>query len=70
MRDRFAPSMRQRISLEEIYRIALEQVQAGTDNSGKPRPMPATCPFMLDDFLSLDADVHTLMQKLGGASGF
>ena len=67
MRDRFAPSMRQRISLDEIYRVAFEQVQAGTDDSGEPRPVPATCPFVLDDFLSLDADVRILVQKLGTA---
>ena len=65
MRDRFAPSMRQRISLDEIYRVALEQAQAGTDNSGEPRPVPETCPFVLDDLLSLDADVQTLVRKLG-----
>ena len=70
MRDRFAPSMRQRISLDEIYRVALEQVQAGTDDTGESRPVPAACPFALDDFLALDADVQTLVQKLGGASGF
>ena len=64
MRDRFAPSMRQRISLDEIYRAALEQVQAGTDDTGEPRPAPATCPFVLDDFLAFDADVQTLVQKL------
>lgn len=65
MRDRFAPSMRQRISLDEIYRAALEQVQVGTDDTGEPHPSPAACPFVLDDFLSLDSDVHTLVQKLG-----
>ena len=64
MRDRLALSMRQRISLDEIYRVALEQVQAGTDNSGEPRPMPATCPFVLDDFLSLGADIQILVRKL------
>ena len=64
MRDRLAPSMRQRISLDEIYRVALEQVQAGTDNSGEPRPMPATCPFVLDDFLFLGADIQILVRKL------
>lgn len=69
MRDRFAPSVRQRISLDETYRVALEQAQAGTDNGGEPRLVPATCPFVLDDLLSLDANVHTLVQKLGGASG-
>jgi len=65
MRDRFAPSMRQRTRLDEIYRVALEQVQAGTDDTGEPRPVPVACPFALDDLLSSDADVHTLVQKLG-----
>ena len=64
MRDHFAPSMRQRISLDGIYKVALEQAQAGTDNSGKPRPVPATCPFVLDDLLSLDADIQILVRKL------
>lgn len=65
MRDRFAPSMRQRISLDEIYRAALEQVQVGTDDTNEPRPLPVACPFVLDDFLALNADVQTLVQKLG-----
>ena len=65
VRDRFATSMRKRIVLDEIYRVALEQAQAETDNTGDPRPVPAACPFVLDDFLSLDADVQALVQKLG-----
>ncbi len=65
MRDRFAPSMRQRISFDEIYRVALEQVQAGTDDTGEPRPVPVACPFALDDFLAFDADVQTLVRKIG-----
>lgn len=65
MRDRFAPSMRQRINLKEIYSVSLEQVKAGTDDSGEPRLTPATCLFVLDDFLSSNADVQTLVQKLG-----
>ena len=64
MRDCFAPSMRQRISLDETYRVALEQVQAATDDTGEPHPVPSACPFVLDDFLSLDADVHALVRKL------
>ena len=64
---RFAPSMRQHIDLDDLYRRALKQLRLATDDSGEPRPVPATCPFMLDDFLSLNADVHTLVQKLGTA---
>ncbi len=67
MRDRFAPSMRQRIICDEIYEVALEQVQAATDDTGESRPTPETCPFVLDDLLSLAADIQTLLQKLGTA---
>jgi hypothetical protein len=67
MRDRFAPSMRQRIICDESYQVALEQVLAGTDDSREPRPMPETCPFVLDDLLLLTADVQTLVQKLEAA---
>ena len=62
---RFAPSMRQHIDLDDLYRRALKQLRLATDDSGEPRPVPATCPFVLDDFLPLDSDVHTLVQKLG-----
>ena len=61
----FAPSMRQHIDLDALYRRALKQFRSATDDSGEPRPVPATCPFVLDDFLSLDADVQALVQKLG-----
>ncbi len=62
--DCFAPSMRQHIDLDDLYRRALKQFRLATDDSGEPRPAPATCPFVLDDFLSLSADVQTLVQKL------
>ena len=64
---RFAPSMRRHIDLDDLYRRALKQLRLATDDSGEPRPAPATCPFVLDDFLSLDTDVCTLVQKLGTA---
>ncbi len=63
--DCFAPSMRQHIDLPDLYRRALKQFRLATDDSGAPRPVPATCPFVLDDFFSSDADVQTLAQKLG-----
>ncbi len=63
--DCFAPSMRQHIDLDALYGRALKQSRSATDDSGEPRPVPAACLFVLDDFLSLDADVRTLVQKLG-----
>ncbi len=51
---RFTPAMRQRISLETLYRKALQQVRAGKSDD-HPRPdLLETCPFALDDLLSDD----------------
>lgn len=60
----FAPSMRQHVDLDDLYKRALKQFRLATDDSGEPSPAPATCPFVLDDFLSLDADVQDLVRKL------
>lgn len=67
VRDRLAPSMRRRISLDEIHRVALEQAQAETDDSGEPRPAPSACPFVLDDLLTSGAGIQALVQKLAAA---
>ena len=67
VRDRLAPPMRRRISLDETYGVALEQVQAETDDSGEPRPAPSTCPFVLDDLFSPGAGIQALVQKLAAA---
>lgn len=63
----FTPSMRQHIDLNDLYRRALKQLRSATDDSGDALPVPATCPFVLDDFLASAADVRTLVQKLGAA---
>jgi hypothetical protein len=46
------PSMRQRIDLGGLYRVALRQVQADDDASGAPCPLPDRCPYVLDDLLA------------------
>jgi len=51
---RFAPSMRQRLDLEKIYRRALRIIPETIDGQ---RPLPllaATCPMTLDELLSED----------------
>ena len=63
--DRFTPSMRQRIDLEEIYAKALHLAQAATDASGEPAPLPGACPFALDDLLCGRPDVAALAARLG-----
>ena len=65
--DCFAPSMRQHIDVHALYRQALKQFRSATDDSGEPRPVPDACPFTLDDMLASEADVRTLVQKIGSA---
>ena len=49
--DRFAPSMRQRLDTASIYRRALRAVPARMDGNA-PLPLPAECPWSLDELLS------------------
>jgi hypothetical protein len=49
--QRFSPSMRQRVDLDELYAKALRRAQAATDGSA-PQPFPDACPFTLDALLS------------------
>lgn len=50
--QRFTASMRQRIDLGELYRRALRQVE-DADYDGEPsHPLPASCPFTLDQLLN------------------
>ena len=62
----FAPSMRQRISLDELYETALRRVQQATDRMGAPRPLPQACPFTLDELLA--GDVIELGAKMAAAA--
>jgi len=49
---RFAPSMRQRIDLERLYRDAADQLVAGQERGDPPLGLPASCPFTLDQLLT------------------
>jgi hypothetical protein len=48
--DRYAPSMRQRIDLERLYRRALHIMPDRIDDQA-PLPVPETCPITLDELL-------------------
>ncbi|WP_428532450.1 DUF29 domain-containing protein [Rhodopila sp.] len=52
-RDAFAPSMRARIDLAELYADALAAVPATMDDQ-PPLPLPDVCPVTLDDLLGDD----------------
>ena len=65
--DRFTPSMRQRLELDELYARALHLAQAATDATGVGRPLPEACPFTLEELLAGRPDVTGLAAKLGSA---
>ena len=48
---RFAPSMRQKLDLADIYDVAREQTEVANYDGHPPLPPPETCPFTLDQLL-------------------
>ena len=60
----FAPSIRQRIKLDELYSKALKRVRGKSDESGAPRGLPDACPFALEDLLAADADIAKMTARL------
>ncbi len=62
--DAFAPSMRQRVSLDETYTRALYLIRPMSDDSGPPRAFPAVCPYTLDDLVTACPDIALLLAKL------
>lgn len=63
-KERYSPSMRQRIDLAAEYRLACRQVLPLDDDSGIAVPSPPACPFLLDDLLAEEPDVAALVSKL------
>jgi Domain of unknown function DUF29 len=53
--DAYAPSMRQRIDVAELYTKALRAMPETVDGQ-PPLPVPPTCPVTLDDLLNDLAD--------------
>jgi hypothetical protein len=54
--DGFAPSMRQNIDLEALYRVALKQVRRDTYGGIEPRALPGSCPFALEPLLTAEPE--------------
>ena len=50
--QRFTPSMRQKIDLERLYRLAWEQVSVASYDGRAPGALPETCPLTLDQLLT------------------
>ncbi len=62
--DAFAPSMQQRISMDDLYARALYLVRPMNDDSGPSRPLPAVYPYTLDELVAACPDVTSLVAKL------
>jgi len=63
-RRHFAPSMRQRIELADLYAHALRQAGVAEDASGPPRALPPTCPFSLEDLLAREVNFNAFYASL------
>jgi hypothetical protein len=50
--SRYAPSMRQRIDLGRIYRVALRSLPTSLDGQ-PPLPVAQDCPYTLDELLAV-----------------
>jgi hypothetical protein len=70
MTGRYAPSMRQRLDLDALWRSAREQTKLayeGTPREDRAAELPAGCPFVLDDVLGERIDSAGLVERLRGA---
>ncbi len=61
--DRFTPSMRQRIDLDDLYAKALRLVRQVTDTDGEAQPLPEACPLTTHEFPSTQLDLAALVTK-------
>jgi hypothetical protein len=68
-RDRFAPSMRHRIDIQQVYQDALYGVFGNRVIASKggadEQPLSRDCPFSLDDLLTARPDIDALVVRLG-----
>jgi hypothetical protein len=67
MLDRYAPSMRQRIDMDEIWNSARRQLMVAYEGSQERllATLPADSPFALEDLLPERLDVSSLVQRVG-----
>lgn len=59
---RFTPSMRRRITLDELYARARRRARTSCEAGGVASPLPEACPFALDALLG--GDVTALLAAL------
>lgn len=69
MIDRYSPSMRQRVELEELWRVARRQLAAAfraaeQDQRQLMAAIPISPPFTLDELLAAEIDIGELARRL------
>jgi hypothetical protein len=65
MRRRYAPSMRQRINVDQLWRLARTQaLLLLSGSSALATSLPKDSPFLLDDLLAERLDTDALVEKL------
>jgi hypothetical protein len=70
MMDRYAPSMRQRIDIEKLWRAVRDQLMLTEDSAQRQliAGLPARCPFSLDDLIAERIDSAALSERLRAAA--
>ncbi len=63
---RFAPSMRQRIDMDHLYRQAVARIVVDEIDGNAPRTPPPRCPFTIEQLLADDVDIAALVASLDG----
>lgn len=67
---RYAPSMGQRLDLGELWTLAVAGAERKLASDGGPaRPIPANCPFVVQDLVKRVPDIDPLLARLAGAAG-
>ena len=65
----FSPSMARKIDLDDLYRLARDDVRVMTVDLRPPAPLPDRCPFAIDDLLARTLDLDALLAKLAPPAG-
>jgi len=66
--DRYAPSMRQRIAIDALWRDVVDRIRLDPRLAAvDPAQLPADCPFAFDDLFDVQSDDLVLASRLRAA---
>jgi hypothetical protein len=69
LQRRYAPSMRQRIDINRLWRSACRQMTLsyGERRVASMAALPSACPIAVDDLLDEEVDIRGLVERVGEA---